>query len=113
MAQIISESEKIYDEEVAPLLAKAGNICMENGIPFLALAEYAPGAIGRTSFATNDECIEMVMIRHCAKTAPNIDGYIIGLMRWAKRNRISLDASIVMRLMDADHTPAAQADKEE
>lgn len=92
-------SEKIYDDEIAPLLRKVCNLCVKHGIPFLAVAEYAPGMIGRTAFRIKSECIEMLMIRHCAKTAPNIDGYIFGLGKWAKKENVSMDASIVMQRM--------------
>jgi hypothetical protein len=71
-------------------------------MPFLAVVEYAPAMIGRTAFQANDECIEMVMIRHCAKTAPNIDSFVIGLMQWAKDKNVSLDHSIVMRRLQPD-----------
>jgi len=89
-------NEKIYDTEIAPKLKEVGELCVKYGIPFLAVTEYAPGEIGETRFQTTNECLEMVMIRHCAKTAPNIDGYVLGLMKWAKKNNISMDGSIVM-----------------
>jgi len=109
------KTEKIYDKEIAPKLKEAGDLCVKHGIPFLAVAEYAPGMVGRTSFQTNDECIEMVMIRHCAKTAPNIDGYVIGLMRWAREKHISWNASIVMRSLDPnfDNPPDKPERREE
>ena len=92
----MNESEKVYDEEIAPKLHEVGKLCEKHGIPFLAVAEYTPAMIGKTAVRTNDECIEMVMIRHCAKTAPNIDGYVIGLLRWAKKNNVDMSGSIVM-----------------
>lgn len=92
----MEKNETIYDKEIAPRLLEIGEICKANGIPFMAVAEWSPGEIGRTDMRTNDECLEMTMIRHCAKTAPNIDGYIIGLSRYANENCISLDGSIVM-----------------
>lgn len=90
-------TEKIYDEEIAPLLKKVGDLCVKHGIPFLAVAEYAPAMIGRTEFRTNDECIEMLMISHMAKTAPNIDGFLIGLIRWAKGKYINMNQSIFLK----------------
>lgn len=95
-------SEKIYDQEIAPKLKEVGDLCVANGIPFLAVAEYALGMIGKTAFQTNDECIEMVMIRHCAKTAPNIDGYVIGLARWANQNHVNVDSSFIMKQLIGD-----------
>ncbi len=96
-------TEQIYDREIAPKLKEVGDLCLKYGIPFLAVAEYLPGKIGCTEFKTNDECIEMVMIRHCSKTAPNVDGYVIGLIRWAKKKGISMNASFVMRQFTSDN----------
>ena len=100
-------TEQIYDREIAPKLKEVGDLCVKHGIPFLAVAEYLPGKIGRTAFQTNDECISMVMIRHCVKTAPNIDGYVIGLVQWAKKKNINMDASIVMRQFTSDNEKEA------
>jgi hypothetical protein len=90
-------TEEIYDEEIAPRLLEIGKICEANGIPFLALAEYSPGNVGRTELQTKDECLEMIMVRHCAKTAPNVDGYILGLAKWANREGIDIKGSFVMQ----------------
>ena len=38
--------EKVYDEQMAPKLMDIGKLYEENGIPFLAVAEYAPGKEG-------------------------------------------------------------------
>jgi hypothetical protein len=90
-------TEKIYDTEIAPKLLEIAKICEANGIPFLALVEWAPGNIGRTELRTKDECLEMIMVRHCAKTAPNIDGYVLGLAKWANKEGIDMRGSFVMR----------------
>ena len=74
-------NENFYDKEIVPKLMAVAKICKSKGIPFLAVIEYSSGMIGKTQVQTNSECIEMIMIRHCAKTAPNVDGFIIGLMR--------------------------------
>lgn len=89
-------NEDVYDKEIAPKLLEIAKRCKAEGIPFLAVVEYTLGKIGKTELQTNNECVEMVMIRHCAKTAPNIDGYIIGLSRYAKENNIDTSGSIIM-----------------
>ena len=91
------DTEKIYDKEIAPKLLEIAKICKEYGFPFLAVVEYAINKIGRTEIATHDECLKMTMIRHCTKTAPNIDAYLIGLIKWAKENNINMDSSIFLR----------------
>ena len=90
-------TEKLYDDIIAPKLLEIGEICVKNNIPFLAVVEYASSMIGKTQLQTKDECLEMVMIRHCAKTAPNLDGYVLGLMKWANKKGVNMDASMVVR----------------
>ena len=106
-------SEEFYDDEIAPRLMKICKLCEENGMPFLAVVEYMPKKIGSTHLKTNDECIEMVMIRHCAKTAPNIDGFIIGLSRWAKRKNVDTSSSIVMNLLFKPEPPLPRSTKKD
>jgi len=89
-------NENIYDTEIAPKLLEIAKICETHEIPFLAVAEWAEGKVGRTELQTNNECLVMVMVRHCAKTAPNIDGYVIGLSRWAKEKNIDTSGSLIM-----------------
>jgi len=105
-------SEKFYDEEIAPRLKEIGKLCKEIGMPFLAVVEYVPGMIASTQLPTKDECIEMVIIRHCAKTAPNIDGFIIGLSRWAKENNINVSGSMVMNQLAGESPPPKTERKE-
>lgn len=42
------EREAFYDQEIAPALISISKRCAEHGLSFLALAEWAPGAFGRT-----------------------------------------------------------------
>ena len=102
----MEDHEKFYDEVIAPKLMEIGKICTEKGIPFLAVAEYAPGEVGETRMIAPDECLKMVMIRHCTKTAPNIDGYCIGLLRYANEKGIDTGASIVMSMLKNKQPPA-------
>ena len=93
-------TEKIYDNEIAPKLLEISKICETHKIPFLAVVEWAAGKIGSTSLQTPNEGLEMTMIRHCAKTAPNIDGYYFGLSRYANEKNIDTSNSIVMNLLN-------------
>lgn len=95
----MEDKEKFYDEVIAPKLMEVGKICKEKGIPFLAVVEYTPSKVGEIGVIIPEECLKMAMIRHCAKTAPNIDWYFIGLSRYATEKNIDTSASIVMRIL--------------
>ena len=96
----MEDNEKYYDDVLTAKLAEIARLCKKKAIPFLAVIEYAPGKIGETRMQTPDECLKMVMIRHCTKTAPNVDGYIMGLAKYTRDKGIDTSGSIVMqRLM--------------
>ena len=65
-------------------------------MPFLAVVEYAPETIARTAAYLPNTGTAMTMIHLCAKTAPNIDGFVIGLKRWAAENNVDTSSSIVL-----------------
>ena len=68
--------EKVYDEQIAPKLMEIGKLCEENGIPFLAVAEYAPGKRGTTSILGSTPGLAMVILHLCSQTGENIDGFL-------------------------------------
>lgn len=47
-------SERIYDEEIAPLLKQAADLCIKHGFSFVAACEYAKGDTGMTFAGPND-----------------------------------------------------------
>lgn len=89
--------EEWYDKEVSPKLLELAEECGKRGLSFAAVVEYEPGSVAHVRRFTEDPGLKMVMIDHCAKTAPNIDGYVIGLARYCREKGISMDASMVMR----------------
>lgn len=97
-------NEEWYDAEIAPKLMELCKACQERGIPFMSVVEYSPGERSRTMFIPESAGLEMVMIQHCAKTAPNIDGYIIGLARYAREKGIDTSASFVMQKLTGQPT---------
>lgn len=89
-------SEQFYDKEVAPLLLELANKCGDHGMAFVAVVEYEPGERGTTARIPAGSDISMTMLRHCAHSGANVDGYIIGLLRHAKENGIDYKSSIVL-----------------
>lgn len=92
----MEEAEAWYDAEIAPALAELAKRCHERGMAFVAAVEYAPGERGGTYYLTDDAGLEMHMLHFCARTAPNVDGYIMNLKRFATRKGIDTSASWVL-----------------
>lgn len=99
---LLTKDEQFYDSEIAPKLRELCEACKARGLSFLAVVEYAPGEHGRTFWRSDSAGIGMVMSQHCAATAPNIDGYVIGLARYCNERGIDTSGSIVMRMMKGD-----------
>lgn len=96
----IEDNEQIYDDEIAPALREINAKCLENKIPFIAAVEWNAGQIGLTSCRVPGETLEMLMLNHCAKTGTNIDGYILGLIKYCNSKGIDTSSSIMMQKMD-------------
>ena len=95
--------EAFYDKEIAPLLKIVCDKCVEEKMPFVAVAEYALNETGQTSYLPTHASLAMVMLNHCAKTQNNIDAYIIGLLRYLKEKGIDYQGSIVMKQMAGEN----------
>lgn len=95
----MSAKEQFYDEHIAPALLALMEQCRENGLSMIAEVQFGPANEDRGSSIVMqpDASLAMVMIRHCAKTAPNIDGYMIGLTRYCAEKGIDTSASIYMK----------------
>jgi hypothetical protein len=96
----VSAQEQFYDEYIAPVLKDLMEKCRENGLSMVAEVQFGPADEDRgSSFVMHpDASLAMVMIRHCAKTAPNIDGYMIGLTRYCAEKGIETSSSIYMNM---------------
>lgn len=88
--------EQFYDEEIAPALLAIANRCNERGIPFVASVEYKTGEHATTFQLGPDACLAMQMVYMCSRTAPNVDSYLINLIRHAKQNGISMEESMFL-----------------
>lgn len=96
----MSENEDWYDREIAPKLKELAEACHARGMSFVACVEYEPGSRAGTYYLTENAGLEMTMVKRCATTAPNIDGYVIGLAKYCGEKGIDTGASIVMRQLD-------------
>lgn len=90
-------SEEWYDAEIAPALLALARQCEERGMSFVAAVEYQPGERAGTYLLTESAGLEMRMLHLCARTAPNVDSYVIGLQRYCAEHGIDTGGSIVLR----------------
>lgn len=93
--------EQWYDAEIAPALAELAKRCNERGMSFVAVVEYRPCDRGGTYMLTEDAGLPMQMLQLCARTAPNVDAYVMNLARHCKANGIDTGASFVMNHLGA------------
>lgn len=90
-----SDSERFYDEEIAPVLAALAKKCEEKDIPFVAAVEYNLGQIGRTTYLGKKAGLAITMQHFCAATGTNIDAYFMHLRRYVSENKIDTSSSMV------------------
>jgi len=93
----MSENEEWYDREIAPKLKELCEACAAHGMSFLSAVEYAPNKLAQTYQVKSDAGLEYVMLQYCARTVPNVDSYMIGLIRHCREKGIDIGASMVMR----------------
>jgi hypothetical protein len=93
----VSPEEAWYDAEIAPALAALAKRCAAGGMSFVACVEYLPGARGGTHSLTEGAGLEMTMLHLCAKTAPNVDAYLINLKRHCVSRGIDTGGSFFLR----------------
>lgn len=72
--------------------------CRDNGPSMVASVQYGPGDNERsdTYMLQPDAPLPILMVKHCAKTAPNIDSYMIGIARHCHKQVIDTSGSIFL-----------------
>ena len=87
-------TEKIYDEQVAPLLLRACKICEEHKLPFVANVELADDSFGTTQYPGESPSFAMRLVSWAVQCKGNLDLLIIKVSRHngsRKHNSIVLD----------------------
>lgn len=92
-------NEEFYNVEIAPALLELGQKCVDRRMSFVAVIEYKPNEPGTTAWLGENAGLAMVMAQHCAMMGTNLDGYVMGILRYAKENGIDFSGSIVARQM--------------
>ena len=96
-----TEGEAWYDTEIAPALAALAKRCNERGMSFMADVEYQPGDRASTYYVTEDAGLEMHMLRMASMTVPNVDRYIMALIKHCKERGQDISGSFVLRGLGA------------
>lgn len=92
--------EQFYDKEIAPALQAVAAMCAEKGFSFVASVEFLPGEFGTVTELARPPSLSMVMLDFCAKCADNLDGYVIGLIKFCKEAGVDYSKSAVMTLVE-------------
>lgn len=98
-AELNAANEKIYDEQIAPLLLQAGKLCEGLGLSMCAVVEYGEGLRGETKVMGKDSSFSMLMLSHWAKVAPNLDSFYISAIRYCRKHGIDTGGSMVATMI--------------
>lgn len=96
----MSDLEKVYDDQIAPLLKQAGEIAQEHDLPFLALVE-AGDVLGKTTAAlpARDEMSATLLLVLMAEQARgNLDGLLLAVLRDSRHHG---HRSALLRLLES------------
>lgn len=104
--QATSEQEQFYDAHVAPVLLRLGRECIDKGISFVAVAEFAPGQSGRTVLLQPDCGFALRLVELSARAEGNVDRLILALLKHAREHGHS---SLCLAQLGVPPTPPAPA----
>lgn len=104
----MSNQEKIYDEEIAPLLLKAGEICQKHGMTIVAQVEYEPGEFGLTAAMGENPSLAMQMLRWLAMAKTDIGRFLRQVQNHARKHGHS---SASLYLLGVEPIPRRESER--
>lgn len=81
----MTESEKFYDEEIAPALRELSDRCRSKGINFLAMAEFNHGEVGLTMAREGAAGPQFRLTSTAATAMGNVDQMMLSLLEWHRK----------------------------
>lgn len=90
----MSVSEEIYDEQIAPLLLQAVQLCEKHGLAMVAVVEYAKEERGTTRVLPDGSGLAMRMLSMLAASGNHIDSFLMAVIKFCNREGIPLDESM-------------------
>ena len=79
-------SEQIYDTQIAPLLAQAGELCVKHRLPLVAQVEYTPGQFGATAWLGESAGLVMHLMLWAAGCKGNVDLLIMKIAAYGREH---------------------------
>jgi hypothetical protein len=98
-----SDNERWYDDEIAPALAAIGEKLQARGMSIVCSVEYDPGERGDTLALAENASLAMRMVYLCTRTAPNVDSYMINLIRYCREKGIDTSESVAITYFGGRH----------
>lgn len=71
-----AEKEKLYDDEIAPVLLQLAKLAQDNGLSFVAGVEWEPGEVGKTAALEADASAGMREAYRALSRGPMTGGLI-------------------------------------
>jgi hypothetical protein len=90
--------EEFYDKEIAPLLLRAAELCVQRSLPMFASVEYRPDSWGDTQVRLH-QSDTMALTALARKSVGNIDRLAISWKRFAEEQGRTHN-SIVLHMME-------------
>jgi len=98
----LPDNEKIYDEEISPVLAQIGRRCRELGFSFVARVEWEPGDSGNTGFLAPNASIKQKLADWAARADGNVDALLLAVERHARKSGHS---SVYLKALGVPENP--------
>lgn len=106
MGRSRSNAERLYDEQIAPLLAQAAKLSEEHGQPFVAQVEYEPGHFGLTAALGPRPSLTMKMVHWAALAKTNVDTFMVHLLRHVdEHGHSSIFLAVLQRALEEAKRP--------
>jgi len=96
--------EAFYDATIAPELARLAKMCEENGLSFIAMAEFGHEETGRTVTLAKNSGIGIRMAECAMKAHGNFDSFAFAMANHAKETG---HGSLVLAQMGVPTSPKA------
>lgn len=83
MIETATERESFYDSQIAPELARLGQLCMDNGLSLIAVCEFDSEKpdYGRTHASAETRSLPFKFIDLAVRTMPNLDSFVFAVKK--------------------------------